>query len=891
MLLFPLTALHIRNRIRISCKSITLQRIILILFSLLLTESFLSAQNSNVELVGQLGGWYNAVGVDGNLACFGEEAYLTVLDVSNTAKPLARSKILLADTIQDIEIVGTIAYVALGSAGVQIVDISFPTAPQLRGSFNTSGFAQRLMIQGNLLFVADGVSGLVILDVSNSVSPSLISVYDTTGETKGFVLSGSHIYIADGPAGLLILDVSNPMALNFVGSFDTPGDARDVDRSFGMAYVADGDSGLEIIDVSNPANPFLRGSYSNDIPIHQVILSGLIAIVSSGSGYGNLIVRALDVSDPEHTYALPQYFYMTNQPVQIKLAMDRIWVADGGSSFFSVAFGGYSFGTKQTYDRFVGVKKITIAKNYGYAIYYGFHTLGLASDQNPIRLGLKNISNSNLMEIPWIKDQLGYVTRQLDGIAVFGVSDPYTPEFLTSNSYNPYVPPAVSFDTPGSARDVVVTSSKAYVADGFAGLSIYDIAFPPNAYLKSTTLLPGGAFGIAVSEPLVYVAGGIAGVQILDATDPVNPILLGSVDSPDFAQRIKLAGSVACVADRASGLQLVNIANPAAPMILGAYNTPGSAVDLSIFGNLVYVADSGSGLSVVDMTDPTSPSLGGYYETTGTASGVDAKGLIAYVADDSEGLLVLRYKGANQPPFDHAQLDHFEIPAKLAVGQSVPISIWMRNAGNLDWPGDGTYSLAFTTGTCELASPLAVPLISAAPVAPEASHLFPATLDAGAMTSGTCALEFQMKDPFGTPFGQSVFLAVTIVSAEDDAEFFEATLPPTLQTGKSLVFDATFKNAGTTAWYAGSGHALGVIDDSCSLLGGATRLEIPAGETVLPGEVFEFQVVATAPAAPASCSLQVQMVRGDDSPFGDSAILSLEVLEPPNATLNWTLYN
>ena len=64
----------------------------------------------------------------------------------------------IIDSAHDVQVVGTLAYVANYSSGLQIIDISNPSAPTIRGSLDTPGYAFNVDVVENLAYVADNSS-------------------------------------------------------------------------------------------------------------------------------------------------------------------------------------------------------------------------------------------------------------------------------------------------------------------------------------------------------------------------------------------------------------------------------------------------------------------------------------------------------------------------------------------------------------------------------------------------------------------------------------------------------------------------------------------------------------------------------------------------------------
>ncbi len=83
-------------------------------------------------------------------------------------------------------------------------------------------------IVGNRAYLASGSAGIDILDISDPGNPISIGSYDTQGSANQIAISEDYLFVADGSDGLLILDISDPANVHQIGKFDTPGNAEDV---------------------------------------------------------------------------------------------------------------------------------------------------------------------------------------------------------------------------------------------------------------------------------------------------------------------------------------------------------------------------------------------------------------------------------------------------------------------------------------------------------------------------------------------------------------------------------------------------------------------------------------------------------------------------------------
>jgi len=99
------------------------------------------------------------------------------------------------------------------------------------------------------------------------------------------------------------------------------------------------------------------------------------------------------------------------------------------------------------------------------------------------------------------------------------------------------VPPS----TTEHAWDLVVVGKYAYLADGEAGLKVFDVAVPATPTLVATCDTPGTAQDVSVMGRYAYVADGVSGLQVVDVGDPTRPRVVGSLPTPSAAQNVALS--------------------------------------------------------------------------------------------------------------------------------------------------------------------------------------------------------------------------------------------------------------------------------------------------------------------------------------------------------------
>jgi hypothetical protein len=168
-------------------------------------------------------------------------------------------------------------------------------------------------------------------------------------------------------------------------------------------------------------------------------------------------------------------------------------------------------------------------------------------------------------------------------------------------------------DTPGEAKDVSVQDGYMYVADGSAGLRIYDVTNPASLAFVGAYDTSGSAVRVVTLGRHAYVADMAGGLLVVDVGDPANPVLVGSYDTPGEAQSFTVRNGVAYVADGTGGLWLIDVhppqlaqACPASPACIGHVDTGADSVYEVAMGPNNVLYSSQAVVHSYDVTDPAS---------------------------------------------------------------------------------------------------------------------------------------------------------------------------------------------------------------------------------------------------------------------------------------------
>lgn len=95
-----------------------------------------------------------------------------------------------------------VAFIACGSAGIQVIDYTEPSNLKIIGSYECPGHAKEVVYENNKLYVA--ASGMQVYDVSTASDPKLLGIVDTD-YALSVAIDTQYIYLADKEEGVVII--------------------------------------------------------------------------------------------------------------------------------------------------------------------------------------------------------------------------------------------------------------------------------------------------------------------------------------------------------------------------------------------------------------------------------------------------------------------------------------------------------------------------------------------------------------------------------------------------------------------------------------------------------------------------------------------------------------
>jgi len=525
-------------------------RSVLVWSALLLVGSLPLAATPTLTLAGHLGGPALTVAVQGHYAYVGHSFEFAVVDVTKPATPQRVGYLVLSTN--DIAMAGNLAYVA-SRTGLVIVDVSNPTRPTQVGDWRLAETAVSVAVRGDYAYVVTK-GGLSVIRIASPTAPQLVGFAALPGRLETVSLDGDLAYVASN-TGLHVLDIHTPsqprpragtlwVRQSFIA---TSGYAEAALATDGTLYVAVGDQGLLVIADGRAAAPMDAPTLRLHGYAEAIAVTGHYALVAAGVGE----MQVVDMADP----------------VQPTLAG-------------ALALPGYAL-------------DLAVAGDYAYVI------------------------------------------DRYHGMTIIAIAQPTAPD------------PTGHYATPGFTHNVDVIDTRAFVTTAPQGaVHLVDLTDPAHTYQTGWVATLDAAEAVAVAGRYAYVAGGYSGLEVMDLAAADGPMRVARLDGPGYVQAVQLTGDYAYVAAE-GGLQIIDVTTPTQPREVACYCGTGAITDVAVaggnpLGTAVLLGDSGR-LQWLDLTNPAAPELVASLHVSGRATAVAYANGYAYVAAGTEGLRIVAF--------------------------------------------------------------------------------------------------------------------------------------------------------------------------------------------------------------------------------------------------------
>ena len=223
----------------------------------------------------------------------GAPGRLQVVDITDPLHPLITNSLALPGPGLSLFVSGARAFVACGSAGLQVADLTDPAGPVAGRSYGSG--ARAAFVSGQFAYVAAGANGFQLFDVSSTSAPDPVGTVTTNlAGASSIWVSGDYAYVGDDATGLNVVKVSNPSSPQWLTNVSTGSPVRGI-VSVGVAALAVAtDAGLEIAGIDKPSAPGLFPVDATAAPAIGLAYSANYVFVASATNG----LRAFNVTNP-----------------------------------------------------------------------------------------------------------------------------------------------------------------------------------------------------------------------------------------------------------------------------------------------------------------------------------------------------------------------------------------------------------------------------------------------------------------------------------------------------------------------------------------------------------------------------------------------------------------
>jgi len=144
-----------------------------------------------------------------------------------------------------------------------------------------------------------------------------------------------------------------------------------------------------------------------------------------------------------------------------------------------------------------------------------------------------------------------------------------------------------SADTPGLAQDICAVNNLAVIADGPAGVALFDVSNPLNPIRLAQVQTRAPATAVACSGDFVAAAQGAQGLAVIDVSNPLNGFKARDIPVGGPARAVAAADGRAYVG---TDNGLITIIDLPSGFVLDHIHTASPVHDLAVRGNVLFVA-------------------------------------------------------------------------------------------------------------------------------------------------------------------------------------------------------------------------------------------------------------------------------------------------------------
>ncbi|MCP4785663.1 MAG: hypothetical protein GY903_04490 [Fuerstiella sp.] len=469
----------------------------------------------------------------------------------------------------DVTIAGQHAF-AIGNRTLHVLDTTEPGKPQPVGKLGGLGRVRQIVVEAGLAYITSREDGLFIVDVNDPANPTLVSRYDTVEFATGVCKSGDVLFVACRSFGVELIDVSDATTPRHLSTVRT-GEAQSVVERNGYVYTGVwAASEVVTVDVRNPWTPHITSRVPLDGYGDGLDVRGDFLYVATGHhsrtrprskpgdqgfghGHGLEVLNIADAAQPKPVSRVkfPPCYDIHNDLWSVTIAGDYAFVADTLNGVFVLNV------KEPRQPQFVGHWKCPKAgdehrPNFVGGLVPGEDHIYVAGGQSDLHV----LSATGMSRTPVAENRTAATV----------------PDVRPAETDVPYR----VYRTDGQVYAADMVEGTAIVACGTAGVRVLNIA--PRFDELGHTATADKATDVCVAGDLIHIAEGTAGLGIYELVNGHRLNEIGRYRVRDKTIRqveVPGDGTYAMVQIGVHKIQIVDLANPANPRMVLEDQHPG----------------------------------------------------------------------------------------------------------------------------------------------------------------------------------------------------------------------------------------------------------------------------------------------------------------------------
>jgi len=431
--------------------------------------------------------------------------------------PAYRSAAMITDLTADTE---GILYATTGKQGLIILRPQAGDKPPRQiGSLDLPGAALAIVVADRLAYVLCSNVGLHICDISDPENPRLISTLPLSGSNQSIAVKENLAFLGSNNQ-FVVVDLQDLRKPRVLGQLPTSR-IQDIDIDNNLALLATGGSGLLAVDITDPANPFISGHLSPGDTIRCLSVDGDRAYLGTGNA-GLLVVDLKRLS--QHPDWRPGFMVSPKSVIPIAMAL-QLYGAKLPAEVIEKATSQLPHDFNVTDAAEIGPTTY-LASECGLIIIDRNEPAHMEVLQQPLAATTEIVLAGTTAYISGGKRSVPYGKETGPGLQIFDVSDPVHPR-------------ARGFvETDDKILKILTQGNRAYLAVKGQGVQIVDVRDPDHPEVMGMAELPwpeqafAGYLDIYLNDDMLYIANGRAGLHVFDVSDPRQPQRVAAINTP-----------------------------------------------------------------------------------------------------------------------------------------------------------------------------------------------------------------------------------------------------------------------------------------------------------------------------------------------------------------------